>query len=257
VEAARKAADFVLRELRTSDGKLMHTWRSGVAKLDAYLDDYASLANALMTLYETTLDEKYIDRACELLDILQSKFADPVGGGFFFTSDDHEELIARTKELTDSSIPSGNALAATALLRLGKLLGRRDYLDAAERTLAAAAGVMERAPTAAGQMLLALDLYLGPAHELVLVGDGSRGALAIVQADFHALFLPRCVLAARESVARDRHTRSAALDDIFTGKTSESGTPALYVCEEFACQAPVIGQEEIRQRLVDLSCDRT
>ena len=87
---------------------------------------------------------------------------------------DHEQLIARTKELTDSSMPSGNALAATAFLRLGRLLGRGDYLDAAERTLAAALPIMQRAPMAAGQMLLALDRYLGPSNELVLVGDMAR-----------------------------------------------------------------------------------
>ena len=160
--------------MRREDGRLLHTWRGGKAKLDAYLDDYAALANSLVTLYEATGNERWIDEAVRLMDIVLEQFADPAGGGFFYTASDHEQLLTRTKELTDSSVPSGNALAATALLRLGKLLGRSDYLDAAATTLAAAVPIMERAPMAAGQMLLALDRYLGPSHELVLVGDCER-----------------------------------------------------------------------------------
>ena len=162
------------------DGRLLHTWRGGKAKLDAYLDDYASLANALVTLYEATGDERWIDEAVRLADVMLEKFADPAGGGFFYTASDHEQLLTRTKELTDSSVPSGNALAATALLRLGKLLGRSDYLDAAEATLAAAVPILERAPMAAGQMLLALDRLsraqprIGAGRQCGARGDGSR-----------------------------------------------------------------------------------
>src|SRR4029077_4902394 len=90
--------------------------------------------------------------------------------GFYFTADDHEALVARQKDWQDSSTPSGNAMAATALLRLGKLTGRRDYTDAAVGTLQAAAGLMERFPSAAGQMLAALDFHLGPTPEIVILG---------------------------------------------------------------------------------------
>jgi uncharacterized protein YyaL (SSP411 family) len=121
--AAKLAANFILKSLRTSDGRLLHTWRGGQAKLDAYLDDYAAMANALVTLYEMTGDEHWIDEAVRFVDVLLERFADPANCGFFYTANDHEELLTRTKELTDSSVPSGNSLAATALLRLGKLLG--------------------------------------------------------------------------------------------------------------------------------------
>jgi uncharacterized protein YyaL (SSP411 family) len=256
LEGARRSADFMLRELRSADGKLLHTWRAGVAKLDAYLDDYASLANALVTLYETSLVEPYIEHACELIDVVLEKFADPNEGGFYFTSNDHEALIARTKELTDSSTPSGNSLAAMALLRLGKLLGRRDYLDAAERTLATAAGVMERAPTAAGQMLLALDHYLGPARELVLVGDFSqregKAALETVQ----SRFLPRTVFAARGKGGGDRAEQFSALNAIFEGRQTQDRQVALYVCEDFSCQAPATGLEQIHVGLDKLAGTR-
>ena len=104
-------------------GRLLHCWRHGQAKLDAYLDDYAYLANALVTLYETDFDERWIDEAAELCDIMLAHFRDPEEGGFYFTADDHEALVARTKEWFDASVPSSNAMAATALSRLGKLTG--------------------------------------------------------------------------------------------------------------------------------------
>ncbi|HEY2759273.1 MAG TPA: thioredoxin domain-containing protein, partial [Pirellulales bacterium] len=156
--AAMKAAHFILRDMRRGDGRLLHAWRAGKAKYDAYLDDYAALANALVSLYEATFDERYIDEAVRLVEIMLKHFVDASGDGFFYTADDHEQLIARHKDIQDSSVPSGNALAATALVRLGKLTGRTQYLEAAEKTFRMAAGLLERAPTAAGQMLLALDM---------------------------------------------------------------------------------------------------
>ncbi len=250
VAAAKKAADFILERVRGNDGQLLHTWRAGRAKLDAYLDDYAALAEALISVYEATFEERYLQESTRLLDVVLAKFADPASGGFFFTAADHEPLIARTKELTDSSTPSGNALAATALLRLGKFLGRREYLDAAEATLAAAAPVMERVPLAAGQMLLALDWYLGPSHELVLIGDLAARAGQLALRSIRAGFLPRCVVAASDP------TRKAAapdvLRDLFEGK--ETGEqPALFVCQDFVCEAPTVGTESIERRLTALA----
>src|SRR5688500_13011553 len=103
----------------------------------------------------------------------------------------HERLIARHKDVQDSSVPSGNALAATMLVRLGKLCGRSDYLDAAQATLSSFAALMEQYPTATGQMLLALDLWLGPTYEIVLAGDPSSADFAAVLSDLRRRFLPR------------------------------------------------------------------
>jgi uncharacterized protein len=248
--AAIEAAEFILQNMRCDDGRLLHTWRDGQAKFDAYLDDYTSLANALVTLYEATGNEQWIDEACRLLDIVLAKFADPDGGGFFYTAADHEQLITRTKELTDSSTPSGNALAATALLRLGKLTGRRDYLDAAEATLTAAVPLLERAPLAAGQMLLALDLYLGPTFELVIVGDAGSDDFSAAAAAIRRRYLPRSVLAVRlHDPANKVAHRSAQLADLFAGKTTTTGEPVLYICQNFACQAPAVGLAAIEARL--------
>jgi uncharacterized protein YyaL (SSP411 family) len=252
VTAAGKAARFILENVRREDGRLLHTWRAGKAKLDAYLDDYASLANSLVTLYESDFDERWIDSATQLMDIVLEKFADRESGGFFYTATDHEQLIARNKELTDSSTPSGNSLAATALLRLGTLLGRADYLDAAEKTLTVAVPILERAPTAAGQMLIALDRYLGPAHELVLVGDLTKQPTRDAIRAVHQHYLPRSVIAVRDSKPVASAPRSPRLDAIFTGKLSTDGVPVLYVCQNFACQAPAVGLPAIQSQLEKL-----
>jgi uncharacterized protein YyaL (SSP411 family) len=252
VITASEAADYILTNMRRPDGRLLHTSRGGKAKLDAYLDDYASLANSLVTLYEASFNERWIAAATELMDIALEKFADPNGGGFFYTATDHEQLIARTKELTDSSTPSGNALAATALLRLGQLLGRSDYLDAAAQTIASAVPLLQRAPMAAGQMLLALDRYLGPSHELVLVGDLAHHDTKQAIIAVHKYYLPRSVMAARDSrTIPDGATSCTQLDEIFAGKKSD-GKPTLYVCQNFACQAPAIGLAAIESQIASL-----
>jgi uncharacterized protein YyaL (SSP411 family) len=167
-------------------------------------------------------------------------------------------LIARNKELTDSSIPSGNSLAANALLQLGRLLGRSDYLDAAEQILAAGVPIMQRAPMAAGQMLLALDLYMGPANELVLVGDMAREETKQAIAAVHRRHLPRSVFAARDTRATDpTGSQSGHLNEIFEGKESADGQPVLYVCEDFACGAPAIGLAQIEAKLKQLTRETT
>ena len=242
--AANRAVDFILSKMRDDSGRLLHTWRSGVAKLSAYLDDYAVLANALVTLYEVTWDERRIDQAAELLDMVIEHFSDP-DGGFYYTADDHEELIVRQKDRMDNATPGGASLAATALVRLGKLTGSAKYTDAASTTLKASAAYMEQAPGATGQMLAALDLQLGPTKELVLIGDNS--ALPIM-ANLRRRYLPRCVIAGR--IKKAYH--SPLLEGVFAGKTAIEGQPTLYICEGFACQEPAVGAAAIATAIAEL-----
>jgi uncharacterized protein len=238
--AAAKAADFILTKLVRPDGRLLHTYRNGVAKLDAYLDDYASLANGLMSLYEATFDAKRLEQAARLLDDVLAHFADRQAGGFFYTADDHEQLIARNKDATDASVPSASGMAAYALARLGKFTGDRKYVAAAEGTLTAAAGLMQQAPAAMGQMLLALDFQLGPTFELVLAGDQQEEAVANASKQVRAPFIPNKVLVAASRSAADH----PLLKELLAGK-ADAGEPTLYVCEGFACQEPAKGAAAI------------
>ena len=149
------------------------------------------------------------------------------------------------------SVPCGNALAATALLRLGKLTGRTDYLDAARRTLAAAASLMEKLPMATGQMLLALDLLIGPTPEIVLLGDLDSPDMKTVLADLHRRYIPNKV-AARGADPLPVPA-SSGLSGLFAGKPALSPPPTLYICENFACQSAVSGTVAIAEKLDDLS----
>src|SRR5690606_38800601 len=110
VEAARRAADFILGTMRTGSGRLLHTYRAGEARLSAYLDDYTTLAASLVTLYQATFDERYIDESVALMETVREHFKDPAAPGFYFTADDHEELLMRNKDLTDGATPGGNSM---------------------------------------------------------------------------------------------------------------------------------------------------
>ncbi len=157
VDAAVRAAGFLLGRMRDGQGRLLHCWRNGHARHPAFLDDVALLADALTTLHETTGDAHWLSEATHLADDLLARFADPAAGGFFYTPADHEPLITRKKDFFDGSTPSGNGAAATVLLRLARLCDRPEYRTAAEGTLQAAWRKFDRAPTAAGQLLLALE----------------------------------------------------------------------------------------------------
>ncbi|HEY1601394.1 MAG TPA: thioredoxin domain-containing protein [Pirellulales bacterium] len=241
VAAAAKAAQFILARMRKDDGRLLHAYRAGQSRFDAYLDDYACLADALITLYEADFDESWIVAASTLADTILSHFADHDQGGFFYTSDDHETLVARPKDVQDSSTPSATAMAVTVLSRLGKLTGRSDYQSAADETLRLFAGLMQQHPMAAGQMLLALDFHLGPTPELVLLPGEDEADLATLINDLRRRFWPNKVIATRPA-----KNESPCLDSMFAGKESSKHSnpergPRLFVCEHFACQEPIAG----------------
>src|SRR5581483_1051216 len=233
---AARAAAFLLDHMRLADGRLLRTTFSGAQpKLDAYLEDYAFLVDALVALYEATFESRWIEAAAKLADVMVDQFWDESEGGFYYTGKHHETLIARTKDPHDSSIPSGNAKAVTALLRLAKLTGRRDFMDRAERTFKAFRGLME-SPRASGQMLIALDFHLGPVQEFALVGDGGaelKKALGVI----HKKFRPNKVLAQKPAAGA-----TEALDrllPLLEGKKA-LGPVTTYICRDFTCQDPLV-----------------
>jgi uncharacterized protein YyaL (SSP411 family) len=262
--AAIKAVDFLLTELRIADSfRLYHTWRrdshdQGQAKLAAYLDDYTCLANGLVSLYEATFDPRHLDSAQKLMEVVLEHFIDAKQGGFYYTADDQEQLLSRNKDFADSSLPSGNSMAATVLLRLGKLTGQQGYLETAEKTMSQAADLMRRAPGATGQMLMAVDFHLGPTYEMVLAGDRANSATATVLADLQRRFLPNKVLAMPTGSNTSKVSNTSPTDkkellaDLLVGKTAIGDSPTLYICEGFTCQQPLQGEEEISHALDEL-----
>ncbi|HXG11007.1 MAG TPA: thioredoxin domain-containing protein [Gemmataceae bacterium] len=238
-QAAARAADFILTRMRGPDGRLRRTWSAGSpAKLNAYLEDYAFLIDALVSLYEADFNPRWVKEALVLADVMVEQFWDEDEGGFFFTGRDHEELIARTKEPQDNAIPSGNSMAVTGLLRLAALTGRDDLRDKAATTLRLYRGLLAGHPMAAGQMLAALDFYLGPVQEFAIVGDPDSEETRRVLRAVRSGFRPNRVVAFKPST-----TTATGVEEVvplLAGKTA-ADTVTTYVCERFACRVPLVG----------------
>jgi uncharacterized protein YyaL (SSP411 family) len=162
LRAATACAEFVLRELRDGQGRVLRTYSHGRASLDGYLEDYAFLLEALLVLFEASCEERWFNAARALADELIARFADPERGGFFSTAHDHEPLIARRKDIDDAPIPAGASSAALGLLRLSELTGERDYERHAVGQLRLLYEIAPRHPTAFGHLLQALHWHLSP-----------------------------------------------------------------------------------------------
>ncbi len=235
--AARECADFVLSELRDDAGRLLRTYKDGDARLNAYLEDHAFLLEALLTLYESTFERRWFEQARELAETTIARFGDSERGGFFSTSEDHEELIARRKEIGDHPIPSGNSSAALGMLRLGALTGEREYERRAEGVFALFAQTACQHPGSFAHLLRALDFHLAATKEVALVGD-DLGELA---ATVRGALRPHLVLAGGREGSDE--------PPLLRGRTTIDGRAAAYVCENFACRTPVATTAELTNLL--------
>jgi uncharacterized protein YyaL (SSP411 family) len=244
-KAAARAADFILRTMRMPDGRLYRSWSQGSApKLNGYLEDYAYFLDALVSVYETTFEARWVAAALDLARVMVEQFWDEAEGGFFYTGRDHEQLIARTKDPHDNATPSGNAMAVTALLRLAKLTGRADLRDKAERTLRLFRGLMEASPMAAAQMLIAYDFDLGPVKEFAVIGDPANSETMRVLRAVRGGFRPHKVVAMKPQ----GDDGADAMLPLLAGKTA-GGTVTTYVCENFTCAAPLVGAAAVEEAL--------
>ena len=237
LDAARRCADFLLASLRDDDGRLLRTYSGERAKLPAYLEDHAFLLEALITLYESSFEERWFRAAVEIADTTIDRFADPAHGGFFSTADDHEPLIARRKDLEDSPIPAGGSSAAFGLLRLAALTGEQRYELAGLDALRLAHELAARHPIAFGHLLAAIDFHVSPVREVALVGEPLEPLEAVVRARLR----PHLVLAARRG---DGHDDPSAVP-LLLDRPPLGGRATAYVCERFTCRAPVTDPEEL------------
>jgi uncharacterized protein YyaL (SSP411 family) len=175
LDAAVGCAEFVLRELRTSEGRLLRTYGNGEAKLDAYLEDYAFLLEAFIALFEATCEERWLSHSTTLADELIERFSDPENGGFFSTAADGEQLIARRKELEDSPIPAGGSSAAMGLLRLAQLTGEERYERQSAGVIELLHTIAPKHPTSFGHLLQAMHWRLAPMRPIACaLPTGSR-----------------------------------------------------------------------------------
>ena len=242
LDAACRAADFVLDRLRGADGRLLRSWRRGAAHLNGYLEDYAFLGNGLLDLYEAGGAERYLAEARAIAMRMAADFAAPEGG-FFSTSADHEALLVRHREGHDGAVPAANAAAAQLLARLGVHLHRDDLRRAARAAIDTWGATIIREPRAFAQSLLALAFVEGEPVELAYLGAWSDPAMEALRRAVAAHFLP-CRIVGHHDPA---HGASAL--PLLADKTLVRGAPALYVCRNFACRRPVTDPHEVATAL--------
>jgi uncharacterized protein YyaL (SSP411 family) len=247
---AERNAEFLLRELRQENGRLLRTWKSnpelsegpGKAKLNGYLEDYSYLIEGLLELYQTTFEPRWFVAAQELAETMIAFFQAPQGG-FFDTSDDHETLITRPRDLQDNATPSGNAMAVTALLKLAGFTNDLRTIDIAHQSLAQMEPLMAQYPLGFGQWLQALAYALSKSREIAIVGDPDSAdtqALLNVIRDGYRPF---------QVVALGIPNRQGAQVPLLQDRSMVDGQATIYVCRDFTCQAPVTDPLALEQLL--------
>jgi uncharacterized protein len=246
VEAAARAATFVVENLVDADGRLLRSWREGKTSGPGFLDDYALLGDGLLSLYETTFEPRWWSEAMRLGREIVRLFADE-RGGFFDTGSDVAQGIVRPKDLFDNAVPSGNSAASDLLLRLAALSGDASLEEAATGFLRLLAPALKQAPSGFGQALSALDRALGRAVEIAVVGDlSSPEARALLETAW-GRFLPNRVMA-----GGPEGTEEPAL---MRARTPRGG-PTAYVCESFACMEPVTDPQRLAAQLLDRDSEK-
>jgi uncharacterized protein len=243
-EAARGNAEFVLSNLR-ENGMLLRTWKDGRAKFNAYLEDYAFLAEGLLTLFETTGEARWLKETLALTDRMIEEFWDNEGGGFYFTGKSHENLIVRSKEYFDNATPSGNSVAAMVLLRLATLTGRENYRNLATAVLREVGDQTRRYPSGFGYTLSAADFLLSTPKEVAIVGKDEADIRPLL-AETWRTYLPNKVVA-----AGFEEPEIAEITPLLANRPLVNGLATAYVCEHFTCQNPVTDVSSLAAVLQD------
>ncbi len=236
LQIAKHNADFLTANLQ-SNGSLLRTWKDGNAKLNAYIEDYANLADGLIALYQISGEVKYLKEARRLADSMITEFWDEEAGGFFFTSNDHEELIVRNKDFYDNATPSGNSAGADVLLRLAKFYGDDRYERFARIVMRMAAPQLKRYPQGFGRMLSAIEFNVSPVKEIAIIGEREN---RLERAIFDE-YMPASVVAITE------HETDAL--PMLADRKRTGEIPTAYVCENFVCKLPVTSVDELMKQL--------
>jgi uncharacterized protein len=250
--AAQRCAEFLLSQLRTGDGGLLHVWRAGHAEIGAFLDDYAYLASALLSLWECDGNPRWLTESIALVDQLIVLFSDTEGSGFYFTSEKAEPLITRVKDSHDSSVPSGNSMAAWILQRLAGWMHRDDYRQRAQSTMEASLELMHRSPMAVGQLLLAVHEVTGANETWVVLVRESVHQAGQVRTWLKSIFAPdaKLLVVAVDSQGRPSQEAHPSIQSWLHDRYLSADQDAvLYLCQGTTCQAPVVGLDAIFKTL--------
>ena len=239
---AESNASFLLGELRQENGRLLRSWKAGEAKLNGYLEDYACLIEGLLELYQATFEPNWFMAAQELAETMLTHYQAP-DGGYYDTSDDHETLITRPRDLQDNATPSGNAMAVTALLKLAGFTNEMRYVDISHQALAQMQPMMSQYPLGFGQLLQALSYALSKPREIAIIGDpesvDTQTLLSVVRSGYRPF----------QVVALGTPGAQPPAVPLLQDRGLVDGHAAAYVCRDFACRAPVTEADALQRIL--------
>jgi len=247
LKAAGKAVDFIFDHLISEQGRLLRRYRDGESLYPAYLDDYAFLVWGLIELYEADFRVGYLQKAIDLTREMITLFWDFKNNGFFYTGNDQESLISRTKEIYDGALPSGNSVALLNLLRLGRMTGEIDFEDKAERLIEYFSEQIDTHPLAYTQFLNAVNFAIGPAKEIVIAaGTEQKETRAMIQA-VHRRFLPNTILMLRP--CGDENEPLFTLSPFLKDMVPAGNRTTAYICENYTCRQPVMDLKSLEVAL--------
>ncbi|HWZ87684.1 MAG TPA: aldo/keto reductase, partial [Polyangiaceae bacterium] len=247
LDSAERAADSLLQRMHRVDGGLFHTARGPRAHVAGFLEDYAFLSDGLIALYEAGGAPRFLREAELLVERMLLDFSDDASGAFFNTAKDAEQLIARPREGHDNALPSANAVAARALSKLACHLDRDHYRERAARAIRAYGKVIERSPRSFATSLCVVDFLLQSPTELALVGTRGEPGYETLRTALAQHYLPNAIFAHVDPARLDPTAQELPLT---AGKSLRDGKAALYVCQNFACRAPIVDASEIERALV-------
>ena len=239
LEIAKNNADFILENLRENK-YLLRTWKDGKGKLNSYIEDYANFADGLIELFQVSGEAKYLKEAKNIADKMIAEFWDEEQGGFFFTGENHEKLLVRSKDFYDNATPSGNSVAADVLLKLSHLLGDEKYARIAADVLRLVSAQIKRYPQAFGRALSVLSFYFASVKEIVIIGERENQ----LEREVWEEYLPNKIVVVTEIAGEN-----AELIPLLENRDKIEGKPTAYVCENFTCQKPVTAVDELKKQL--------
>jgi len=247
IQAAQKAIDFVLEEMRNDGGRMLHRYRDGDASIPAFLDDYVFMTTAMLELYDATFEPIYLERAVKLQQQTHELFWDTDRGGFYFTAADNEELLVRQKEVYDGAIPSGNSTAADNYVRLARLTSDTEYLQGADHIFAAFSSEANQLPSAHSQLMSALQRGVGPSLEVVIAGTAGADDTSTLIATVREMYLPQAAVLLVPPGEAGAAIRKLA--PFAEGYEPVDGKAAAYVCRDFTCQLPTTDPAKLKELL--------
>jgi hypothetical protein len=238
--SAEKAMHFIMEKMKDSDGKLLHRYRDGESGLRANIDDYAFLIASLLDLYEVTFKNEYLESAILLSNDFIRHFSDQSNGGFYFTPDDAEKLIIRSKEIYDGAIPSGNSVAMLNLIRLARITGKSFYEDELFKSINIFSRNIFSTPSVYTQALVALDFVYGPSYEIVICGDRENGDTKEMIKTLSENYITNKVVILNSDGDNEIKSIIPFINNL---KKVHNKTTA-YICKNFTCNAPVNSNNE-------------